>query len=188
MVVGTRDPGKLQEWLQEVGHQARVGSFAEAAAHGEMVVNATRGERSLDVLRMAGEANLNDKILLDVANPLDFSRGMPPGLFVKDSDSLAEQIQRAFPRLKVVKALNTVNSQLMVHPQTLGGGDHTVFLSGNDSEAKERVGTLLRSFGWEDIIDLGDITTARATEMLLPLWLRLWLKLGHAAFNFKVIR
>jgi hypothetical protein len=113
---------------------------------------------------------------------------MPPTLFVKDSDSLAEQIQRAFPRVKVVKTLNTVNALLMVEPGRLAGGEHSVFLSGNDARAKATVAELLRGFGWKDIVDLGDITTARGTEMLLPLWLRLYGALNTPLFSFKVVR
>ena len=126
-------------------------------------------------------------MLIDIANPLDFSAGMPPTLFVKDTDSLGEQIQRAFPDAKVVKTLNTINATLMVDPAELADGDHTIFVCGDDAGAKATVTELLRSFGWKDVIDLGDITTARGTEMLLPIWLRLMAPLGTPAFNFKIV-
>jgi predicted dinucleotide-binding enzyme len=113
---------------------------------------------------------------------------MPPTLFIKDTDSLAEQIQRSHPELKVAKTLNTINAQLMVNPGQPAAGEHSVFLSGNDAAAKARVRELLQSFGWKDIIDLGDITTARGTEMCLPVWLRLMGALGTARFNFKIVR
>ena len=168
--------------------QVRLGSFGEAAAHGEIVVNATAGGVSLHALRLAEERNLEGKILVDVANPLDFSRGMPPSLSVSNTDSLAEQIQRTFPGARVVKALNTMTALVMVDPGRVGSGDHTVFVSGNDADAKATVVHLLRNFGWADIIDLGDITTARGPEMLLPIWLRLFGVLQTPLYNFKVVR
>ena len=189
VTVGTRDP---EETRARPDHQEAPGvglaTFAEAAREAELVVNATNGSVSLDVLALAGAENLADKVLVDIANPLDFSQGFPPTLFVKDSDSLGEQIQRVFPATRVVKTLNTMNADVMVHPQALAGGDHTVFVSGDDDAAKKTVTELLTSLGHTDVIDLGDITTARGTEMLLPVWLRLMGSLGTAAFNFKVVR
>lgn len=165
----------------------RLASFAEAAGEAEVVVNAASGAGSLEVLALAGADNLAGKVLIDIANPLDFSQGMPPTLFVKDTDSLAEQIQRAFPAARVVKALNTLTAALMVRPDALDEGS-SVFLSGDDTEAKALVSTLLTEFGHTDVIDLGDLTTARGTEMLLPIWLRLMGALGTPTFNFKIIR
>ena len=172
---------------QEEHPEVNLGTFGEAAAHGEMVVNATAGGVSLEALELAGETNLNGKILIDVANSLDFSKGMPPTLSVSNTDSLGEQIQRRFPRARVVKTLHTMNAYLMVDPAQLAGADHTVFVGGDDAEAKARVTELLESFGWSDIIDLGDITTARGTEMMLPVWLRLFGALQKPIFNFKVV-
>jgi hypothetical protein len=166
----------------------QLGTFAQAAAHGELIINATNGFAALDILRSVGEANLGGKTLIDISNPLDFSKGMPPTLFVKDTDSLGEQIQRAFPQVKVVKTLNTMTASVMVNPGRLGGGDHTVFVSGNDAAAKAQVTELLTSFGWRDIIDVGDITTARGTEMLLPIWIRLMGALQTPFFNFKIVK
>jgi predicted dinucleotide-binding enzyme len=140
-------------------------------------------------LRAAGEDALAGKILVDVTNPLDFSKGMPPSLFVSNTDSLGEQIQRALPRTKVVKSLNTLGAPLMVDPGQLAGGAHSVFVSGDDADAKRAVTRLLtEEFGHTDVIDLGDITTARGTEMLLPIWLRLWGALKTPMFNFRVVR
>jgi len=114
---------------------------------------------------------------------------MPPSLFTKSDDSLGEQIQKAFPEARVVKTLNTVNCQLMVDPARLGGGDHDMFVAGNDPSAKGRVVELLRGwFGWKTVHDLGDITCARGTEMYLPLWIRMWGSLGTADFNVKFVR
>lgn len=166
----------------------RLADFAEAGAGAELFVNATSGDVSLAALEAVGAANLAGRILLDPANPLDFSQGFPPSLFVKDTDSLGEQIQAAFPELKVVKALNTLTAALMAEPRRLADGEHTVFVSGNDGAAKATVTELLASFGHTDVIDLGDITTARGTEMLLPIWLRLMGKFGNAEFNVKVVR
>lgn len=180
-------PG-FNSWHQ--AHPAvRLGTFAEAAGHGEVVVNATTGAASLDALRLAGEANLRDKILIDLSNYLVFSAGMPPYLGVCNTDSVGEQIQRAFPRAKVVKTLNTVTAAVMVNPALVANGDHTLFLSGNDQAAKAQVSTWLKEwFGWRDVVDLGDITSARAAEMYLPIWLRLWGVLGTGVFNVKVVK
>ncbi|HEU4668020.1 MAG TPA: NAD(P)-binding domain-containing protein [Arthrobacter sp.] len=161
--------------------------FADAAVGAELIINATNGGASLEVLAQAGVENLDGKVILDISNPLDFSNGMPPTLFVKDTDSLGEQIQRAFPTTRVVKSLNTLNADLMVRPGSLPESS-TVFVSGNDADAKRIVTELLKDFGHQDVIDLGDITTARGTEMLLPVWLRLWGALGTPAFNFKIVR
>ena len=199
VVLGTRSPGNvsdrrgfgqsLDEWLKATGSKGRIGSFADAAAHGEIVFNATSGTVSLDALRLAGEQNLRGKILIDVSNPLDFSKGMPPTLTVCNTDSIGEQIQRAFPEAKIVKTLNTTNVNVMVDPRQVAGGDHDLFVSGNDAAAKARVTELLRQwFGWRNVIDLGDITTARGVEMILPVWLRLWGALGSPMFNFKIAR
>jgi 8-hydroxy-5-deazaflavin:NADPH oxidoreductase len=155
----------------------------------ELFVNATNGHGTIDTLESIGNKKLNGKIILDIANPLDFSKGMPPSLFISNTDSLGEQIQREFPESKVVKSLNTMNAYLMADP-ALVPGDHNVFMSGNDKAAKETVESLLSSFGWkkQNIIDLGDITTARGTEMLLPIWIRLMGTLGTVEFNFNIVR
>jgi 8-hydroxy-5-deazaflavin:NADPH oxidoreductase len=163
-------------------------TFSEAAQSAELVVNATPGIACMAVLEQSGGENLAGKVLLDVSNPLDFSAGFPPTLLVKDTDSLGEQIQAAFPRSLVVKSLNTMNAALMVNPRSLADGAHSAFVSGNDARAKKLVTDLLESMGHKDVIDLGDITTARGTEMLLPLWLRLVSALGTPMFNFKVVR
>jgi predicted dinucleotide-binding enzyme len=199
VVLGTRTPkdqdakrgmgAPLREWLDKTKGKARIATFPEAAAHGEIVINATAGGASLEALKLAGERTLEGKILIDVANPLDFSRGMPPSLLVCNTDSLGEQIQRAFPDVKVVKTLNTTNAYVMVDPAQLAGGNHDLFISGNDAAARATVTDLLkRWFGWRSVIDLGDITTSRGTEMLLPVWVRLWGALGTPMFNFKIAR
>lgn len=201
VVIGTRDVADTlartdpDAWgspafsvWREAHPEVGLGTFAEAAAQCELVVNATNGAGSLAALTLAGSENLGGKVLIDVAVPLDFSGGMPPTLFVKDSDSLGEQIQRAFPDARVVKTLNTMNAAVMAEPAQLANGDHSVFVCGEDAEAKKSVTNLLLSLGHTDVIDLGDITMARGTEMYLPLWLRLWGSLGTPIFNIKVVR
>jgi predicted dinucleotide-binding enzyme len=168
--------------------EVRVGTFNDVGAHGEVLVNATSGAASLGALDQAGADAVEGRVLIDVANPLDFSRGMPPSLSICNTDSLGEQIQRSFPALKVVKALNTTNASVMAQPASVGGGDHTLFICGNDAAAKATVTELVRALGWRDIVDVGDITAARGTEMLLPLWLRLFGTFGSPLFNFKVVR
>jgi predicted dinucleotide-binding enzyme len=178
----------LKEWIA-ANPAVAVGSFAEAAVHGSMLVNATSGGGSMEALRLAGEANLDGKVLLDIANPLDFSKGFPPSLSICNTDSLGEQLQRAFPKLRLVKGLNTLNCLLMVAPRLLPG-EHHIFLCGNDAGAKNEVRRLLASFGWADpeMIDLGDITNARGTEQLLPIWVRLYGALQTPMFNFRIVR
>jgi len=188
--MGARDAKneKAAAWVGKAGAKASQGTFADAATFGEVLFNCTSGMASLEVLKSAGEANLAGKVLIDVSNPLDFSKGMPPTLSVSNTDSLGEQIQRAFPKTHVVKTLNTLNAQLMVEPKSLAGGDHDLFISGNDAGSKGKVKELLQTFGWKTIHDLGDITTARGTESILPIWIRLWGALGDANFNFKIVR
>jgi predicted dinucleotide-binding enzyme len=177
----------FSQW-REKNRGVRLGTFAEAAAHGELLINATEGAHSMDALQQAGETGLSGKTLMDISNPLDFSNGMLPSLLVCNTDSLAEQIQRSFPGTRVVKTLNTVNARLMADPGTLKDADHTVFMSGNDPGSKTQVAGLLRSIGWKDVIDLGDLTTARGTEMILALWVRLFGVIGTPLFNFKIVR
>lgn len=178
---------KAAKWVTGAGEHATHGTFADAAVFGEMVFNCTGGVVSLAALNDAGAENLKNKVVVDVSNPLDFSRGFPPTLTVCNTDSVAEQIQRAFPDAKVVKALNTMTAPLMVNPTAIPG-DHDVFLCGNDADAKARVTELLRSFGWRVILDLGDITAARGMEMILPIWLRLMGTFKTPMFNFHIAR
>ncbi|MFL5839663.1 MAG: NADPH-dependent F420 reductase [Thermoleophilaceae bacterium] len=195
-MLGTGVAGRtLAGKLTELGHDVKFGSrdpersFADAAAHGELVFNATAGTASLEALRAAGADNLAGKVLADVANPLDASQGFPPILSVCNTESLAEQIQGEFPDARVVKTLNTMNADVMVNPGRVPG-DHNVFVAGDDDDAKDQVRTLLESFGWpaERIIDLGAIGAARGLEMYLPLWLGLFRATGTAHINIAVMR
>jgi predicted dinucleotide-binding enzyme len=179
---------KAVAWAKHAGARASYGTFAEAADFGEIIFNCTLGNATLDALNAAGARTLEGKVLVDISNPLDFSQGMPPSLFVFGRDSLAEQIQRAFPKTRVVKALNTISANVMVDPSRVPG-EHATFVSGNDAEAKKKVTEILRGwFGWKQVIDLGDITTARGTEAYLMLWLRLWGALGTPDFNVHIVK
>ncbi|MDQ1578250.1 MAG: 8-hydroxy-5-deazaflavin:NADPH oxidoreductase [Microbacteriaceae bacterium] len=202
VVIGTRDPAgtlartgrdmqgrpPFTDWNQ--AHAAvRLASFADAAARGELIVNATAGVASLAALEAAGADALAGKVIMDVSNALDFSHGMPPTLAVANTDSVAEQIQRAYPASRVVKALNTVSSMVMTDPGHIPGG-HVVFIAGDDDEAKATVRGLLGEFGWaaDTILDLGGVRFARGPEMYMLLWLSLWGALGTPDFNIAVHR
>lgn len=203
VMIGTRDVAKslastepngygmpaFGVWHKE--HSAlRVGTFAEAALFGELLINASNGGSSLQTIDLAKAGSVGNKVLIDVANDLDFSKGMPPMSRSNDvaGAGLAEQIQAKFPNLRVVKSLNTMTAFVMVSPSLVAGGDSTVFMSGNDTDAKKTVQGILQSFGWKDIMDLGDITSSRAVEMLMPVWLRAWGVMGQTPFNFKIAR
>jgi len=189
VIMGSRtaDNAKGAAWATRAGARASTGTFADAAAKSELVFNCTSGGASLEVVAQAGAANLEGKILIDVANPLDYSKGMPPTLLYTNDDSLGERLQNALPATKVVKTLNTVNCAVMVDPSRVPE-EHAIFVCGNDDDAKARVRELLVAFGWRDIIDLGGITSARATEGLMPIWLRLYGLFKTADFNFKLVR
>jgi 8-hydroxy-5-deazaflavin:NADPH oxidoreductase len=189
VMMGSRNAGseKAVTWAQANGANASQGAYAQAARFGEILFNCTQGTASIEALQSAGADNLKGKILIDVANPLDFSHGTPPTLSICNTDSLGEQIQRTFPEAKVVKTLNTVNCEVMVNP-ALVPGDHDIFVCGNDADAKARVAELLKQwFGWRSVIDLGDISAARATEQMMPIWLRLYGVLGVLHFNVRVV-
>ena len=180
----------FSEW-HSANKSVKLGSFAEAAAFAEIILNVTQGGSSINAIKLAGAENLKGKIVIDIANPLDFSKGMPPSLLpeLSNTNSLGEEIQKTFPDTKVVKTLNTMWSGLMVNPNLIAGGDHTAFICGNDAEAKSKVKSLLNEFGWKNnnILDLGDISSARGTEAILPIWLRIWGATQNGAFNFKVV-
>lgn len=200
VVIGTRDPAAtlaraeadamgfppFAEWHRDNAGIA-LATFAEAAEHGDLLVNATSGVASVAALSACGDA-LDGKVLIDLANPLDFSRGFPPTLVALEHGSLGETLQRTFPDTRVVKTLNTVNLGVMFRPEQVGGGDHTLLMAGDDDEAKAEVRRLLESYGWSDILDLGDIGAARDTEAYVLLWLRMAGVVGHPLINTKVVR
>lgn len=178
----------FSDWLKN-NSSIRLVNFIDVPDDTDIYVNATGGSASIEALTAVGKDKLAGKTVIDIANPLDFSKGMPPTLSVCNTDSLAEQIQRAFPDSHIVKSLNTMNCYLMMNPAMVPG-DHTVFVSGENAEAKKKVKSLLNQIGWKDknIYDLGGIETARGTEMMLPIWLRLWDVVGSAEFNFHIAR
>jgi 8-hydroxy-5-deazaflavin:NADPH oxidoreductase len=181
----------FSEWLK-ANSKAKLGTFAEAAAFGEIIINASNGSNSVKALILSGSKNLRGKVLIDVANPLDFSNGMPPSLLLglNNTNSLAEEIQKTFPDVQVVKTLNTMWAGLMVNPNLIGNGDHVNFICGNSTQAKSKVQKILNQFGWknENIMDLGDLTGARATESVLHIWLRIMSATQNGVFNFRIIR
>ncbi|MEW5741603.1 MAG: NAD(P)-binding domain-containing protein [Myxococcota bacterium] len=184
----TANNEKAAAWVAKTGAKASAGTYADAAKFGELVFNCTLGSGTIEALKMAGEGALDGKIVVDISNPLDFSKGMPPSLFISNTDSLGEAVQRTFPKAKVVKTLNTMWNGIMVNPRMLP--ESTVnYLCGNDAAAKGQVKDLLKTFGWKDeeLLDLGDITCARGTESILPLWLRVFGATKNGAFNFKIV-
>ena len=191
VMLGTRSPGKKEvvEWLGKTGPNATQGTLEETARFGEILILCTRGEGALQAVDMAGKANFRGKVVVDITNPLDFSKGMPPTLIPQflNTTSLGEEVQKALPDARIVKTLNIVNCEVMVNPGK-SGGDPTMFVCGNDAAARETVTGILKSLGWKDVIDLGDISAARGLEMMLPVWLRLWMATQNGYFAFKVVR
>lgn len=185
----TADNPDATAWAGATGGGAAHATFADAARAGDLLFNCTAGAASLEALASVDPSDLAGKVLVDVANPLDVSGGFPPILTISNSDSLGERIQRTYPDLRVVKTLNTVTASVMVDPGVLGAPHH-VFVSGDDAEAKRVVTGLLAEMGWPptSVVDLGDITTARGTEMYLALWVRLYGALGTAQFNIGLVR
>ncbi|PBC71193.1 hypothetical protein BX265_5788 [Streptomyces sp. TLI_235] len=183
----TKDNPAAVSWAEQSGPSGHAGTFADAAEFGEVLVNATAGTVSLRALRLAGAERLAGKVLIDVSNALVFSATGEVSLEPVNTDSVGEQIQREFPETRVVKALNTLSAPLMVDPGRVPG-PHQLFIAGEDPEAKTLVRGVLEQFGWpgEQIIDLGGISAARGTEMLMPFWLRLMGHFGHTDFNYSI--
>jgi 8-hydroxy-5-deazaflavin:NADPH oxidoreductase len=181
----------IREWMKD-NTAVKLVSFADSAAFGELIINATNGANSLNALDLATEENLRGKIIIDVSNPLDFSKGMPPFLLdgLNNTNSLGEEIQKEFPGARIVKTFNTMNCFIMVNPENVAGGNHVNFISGNDIEAKNSVRDFIRQFGWtdENIVDLGDITAARAQESFLLLWVRLLSTMNNPGFNIQIVK
>ncbi len=194
VTVGTRDPtvtlgrgGADGFGTWAAAHpRVAVSTLGDCASDAELVVNALSGDASVAGVGAATIAD--DTVLLDVSNPLDGSHGLPPSLFVANTDSLAEQLQRAYPGLRVVKGLNTMTARLMVAPHELAGGDFSTFVCGDDAEAKAVVTGLLTRLGHRDVIDLGGLEAARGAEAFMLPWLRLWGVVGSPLFTFKVVR
>jgi len=202
VIIGTRDVAKTEsnrertamggppfsDW-HKLHQKVKLETLREAARSGELIFVCTNGAVTLEAIQLAGPDNFDGKTVIDVSNPLDFSRGMPPSLLpgLSNTNSLSEEIQKSLPRAHVVKTLNIVNFEIMVNPKK-AGGDPTMFVAGNNPQAKGDATALLKEFGWTDIIDLGDISGARGMEMLLPIWLRTWGATKTGYFGFKVVR
>ncbi len=184
--IGSRKPDseKIKAWIKETGNRASAGTFAEAAAYGDFAVLAVLGTAAEQVIELAGASSFADKLVIDVTNPLDFSKGMPPGLFVGVTDSLSESIQRKLPQAKIVKCFNTVPNSQMVDPTFK---DVEMLICGNDAAAKLSVAEILKKFGWKGSIDVGGIEGARWLEALVPLWTRVGLTLNTWSHVFKVL-
>ncbi len=187
VMLGSRTPksAKLVAWAKKAGTKATTGSFAEAAEYGDILMIATLGSATEEVLNLAGVGNFDGKLVIDVTNPLDFSKGMPPGLFVGATDSLGEMIQRKLPNAKVVKCFNTVPNSQMVHPTY---EKPEMLICGYDVAAKREVTGILKEFGWEGSIDCGGIDGARWLEALVPLWTRVGAALDVWTHAFVVDR
>lgn len=191
VMLGSRDGNNATAIKWADTHNAQQGSFSEAAAFGDILFNCTMGIFSLEAIKLAKEKNFKNKILIDAANPVDFSLGMPPRLTISNDNSLGEEIQKLLPDTKVVKALNTINYELMVHPNMLNNGNIDLFLCGDDEEAKAVVTNLLiTEFKWkrESIIDLGELKHARSTESMLLFLISLTMKYGTFKNGFKIYR
>jgi 8-hydroxy-5-deazaflavin:NADPH oxidoreductase len=188
VMIGSKTPDKpeLTEWKRSTKGKVSTGTFAEAAAYGEVLLLCCLGSVTDEVIELAGTSHFDGKVLIDVTNPLDFSKGMPPGLFVGGNDSLGERVQRRLPRARVVKCFNTVPNSVMAHPD-LHGATPDMMIAGNDDAAKAQVIAILREFGWSGGIDIGGIDGARWLEALVPLWVRVCMKLGNFNTAFKVL-
>ena len=184
VVIGTRDPDQTRQRDEWAGADLPLARYQDLDA--EVFINATNGRGSLPALQAVGD-RLNGKVIIDAANPLDFSQGFPPSLFVSNTDSLAEQLQREFPEARVVKMFNTMANELMINPRGLAD-DSTIFVAGNDDSARQTAASIAADLGWTDVFDLGDLTAARGLEMYLPLWIRIFGQLGRPQFNIKLIR
>lgn len=191
VTMGSREVGseKARDWAEETGGEAFTGSHLDAGVFGELLVNATAGRGSLEVLQTVGAENLNNKILLDIANPLDFSAGTPPTFSVSNTDSLGEQIQRTFPEMRVVKVFNTIAAELMTHPDLITGG-HNTFIAGNDASARVQTLEILLSFGWTaaQVIDFGGISASRALEGFAQFWYLLYESQQTELFNMQILK
>ena len=187
-MIGSRDLGKpeLRDWLSGDGAGVEPGTFAEAAAFGELLVLAVLGGAAEEVIAAAGGDNFRGKVVIDAMNPLDFSGGFPPKLSISGEDSLGERVQRALPDAKVVKAFNTIGNQYFVEPR-FREGQPTMLIAGDDEGAKRVVGDVLASFGWSDVVDIGGIEGARELEAICIAWVKIGGKRGAWDHGFKLL-
>lgn len=180
-------------WVKKNSKNGSQGDFGAAAAFGELVFLCLNGEHTLEAIRSIDSVHLQQKILIDLTNPLDFSQGMPPRILegMGNSNSLGEEVQKTLPNTYVVKTLNTITAKLMVEPKLVNGGDHTLFICGNHTDAKNKVKHfLVDTFGWKpaQVLDLGGIEAARGTEAYVPFWVGIMQAMGTPMFNVKVVQ
>ncbi|MFC6826632.1 NADPH-dependent F420 reductase [Halopelagius fulvigenes] len=185
--LGTRSPETLRQWADETDSTVSVGSFAAAAAHCDFVVLAVLGEAAADVLDLVGAETFADKLVLDTTNPLDFSGGMPPHLLFGGTDSLGERVQARIPDARVVKCFNTVSNAQMID-SVFQEETPPMMICGDDADAKERTEAILVELGWPGALDVGDITSARYLEALVPLWVRVGAEFDTWSHAFAVAR
>ena len=187
VMLGTRDATKLDAWKKEIKGKVAVGTVAQAASHGELVIIATHGAATEEVLESAGPQRFKGRLVIDATNPIDFSKGLPPGLLFGVTDSLGERVQRKLPDAHVVKCFNTVGNLQMVNPK-FSSGPVRMWICGNDPEAKRRVDTLLREIGWAGALDIGGIDGARWLEAMIPLWFRAGVALNTWEHMLQAVR
>jgi len=186
--IGTRDTLKLTEWKQKAGANASVGSFADAAAFGEVIILATLWGGTKSAIESAEKDNLKNKILIDITNPLDFSQGVPPKFAVEIGNSGGEQVQKWLPDTKVVKAFNTISAYIMISPVREEGGDPDLFIAGNDENAKKQVTQFAAQIGWKSIVDMGDISQSYWLEAFAMLWIQYGFKFNNWTHAFKLMK
>jgi predicted dinucleotide-binding enzyme len=184
VTIGTRDPDQTKARDEWADVDLPLAAYQDLDA--DVFINATNGRGSLAALQAVGDA-VNGKVVIDASNALDFSHGSPPSLFVSNTDSLAEQLQRELPEARLVKMFNTMANQVMVNPRGLADNS-TIFVAGNDATARQTAASIAADLGWTDVFDLGDLTAARGLEMYLPLWVRIFGQLGRPDFNIKLVR
>lgn len=188
----TANSEKGAAWVEKSGEGASQGSFNEAAGFGEIIFICLNGAYALEALQTIDKKNVEGKIVIDLTNPLDFTKGMPPQILegLGNSNSLGEEIQKTLPNAYVVKTLNTVNYKLMVDAREVNKGDHHLFVCGNSADAKNKVKHfLLDNFHWkaDHLIDLGGVEAARAVEAIVPFWVLVYRSIGTPLFNFKIV-
>jgi predicted dinucleotide-binding enzyme len=185
--IGSRGATKpeLTEWLKDFNGKVSVGTFSDAAKYGDILLLCSLGQVAEDVIKASGETNFDDKLLIDVTNPLDFSKGSPPGLLFGMTDSLGERVQKMLPKAKVVKCFNTVPSSQMFNPKFK---DAEILICGNDAASKEQTTKILKEFGWKGSIDIGGIENSRWLEAFVPLWVRAGMALNTWDHVFSVLR
>lgn len=188
VMIGSRDPSKpeLREWLSGDGAGIEAGTFAQAAAHGELLVLAVLGAAAEAAITDAGPENFSGKVVIDAMNPLDFSGGFPPKLSITGEDSLGERVQRALPAAKVVKAFNTIGNPYFVDP-SFSEGQPTMLIAGDDEDAKRTVGDVLADFGWPDPVDIGGIEGSRELEAICIAWVKIGGRRGSWDHGFKLL-